>query len=81
MRNSVIKICNFVHYIFRKGGYLDCDQFSLSFFTIYMGRGGPKRNSAKFIIFSAFFGSFPYGPPVKSLCGFLPVNEVLRLQI
>ena len=29
MTNSVIKICNFVHYFFREGGYLDCDHFSL----------------------------------------------------
>ena len=56
MTHSVIKICNFVHYFFREGGYLDCDQFSLLlFFTIYEGREGVKGNSAKFIISTVFF--------------------------
>ena len=30
MTNSVIKICNFVHYFCREGGYLYCDQFIIS---------------------------------------------------
>ena len=33
-----------------------CPTFTITFFTIYEGRGGQKGNSAKFIIFSAFFG-------------------------
>ena len=60
MTNSVIRICNFVHYIFREGGYLDCDQFSLLLFSLFMvGRGGPKVNSAKFIIYTVFLAGFP----------------------
>ena len=56
MTKSVIKICNSFHYFFREGGYLHCDQFSLLFFSLFMvGGGGPKGNSAKFIIFLVFF--------------------------
>ena len=43
MTNSVIKICNFVHYFFREGGYLDCDQFSLLHFSLFMGGGRVQR--------------------------------------
>ena len=35
MTKSVIKICNFVHYFFREGGYLYCDQFSLLLFALF----------------------------------------------
>ena len=34
MTNCVIKICNFVHYFFREGGYIDCDQFLLLLFSL-----------------------------------------------
>ena len=39
MTKSVIKICNFVHYFLKEGGYPDCDQFSLLLFSLFM-RGG-----------------------------------------
>ena len=61
MTNRVIKICNFVHYFFMEGGYIDSDQFfTITFFTIYGGRGGSKASSAKFIIFTvSFLAGFP----------------------
>jgi len=40
MTNRVIKICNFVHYFFREGGYIDSDQFSLLLFSLFMVGGG-----------------------------------------
>ena len=62
MTKSVIKIYNFVHYFFREGGYLYCDQFSLLLFSLFIvgGGGGPKGHSAKFIISTVyFFGRLP----------------------
>ena len=57
MTKSFIKICNFVHYFLKEGGYPDYDQFSLLFFSLFMrgGREGVKGNSAKFIISTVFF--------------------------
>ena len=49
------------HHFYREGGCQHWSlQFTITFFTIYAGRGGPMGNSAKFIIFTAFFSeSFP----------------------
>ena len=55
MTNSVIKICNFVHYFFREGGYLDWDQFSLLLFSLFMGGGRVKREIVPNSLFSLFF--------------------------
>ena len=55
MTNSVIKICNFVHYFFREGGYLDCDQFSLLLFSLFMGGGRVKREIVPNSLYSLFF--------------------------
>ena len=62
MTNSVIKICNFVHYFFREGGYLDWDQFSLLLFSLFMGGGRVKREIVPNSLFSLFFyfELFPY---------------------
>ena len=55
MTNSVIKICNFVHYFFREGGYLDCDQFSLLLFSLFMGGGRVQREIVPNSLYSLFF--------------------------
>ena len=55
MTNSVIKICNFVHYFFRKGGYLDCDQFSLLLFSLFMVGGGVQREIVPNSLYPLFF--------------------------
>ena len=62
MTKSVIKICNFVHYFFREGGYLYCDQFSLLFFSLFMvGGGGVQREIVPNSLYSwFFFDDFPY---------------------
>ena len=61
MTNRLRKNFDFVHYFLREGGCLDCVPiFTIIFFTTYWGRGGPKGNSAKCIIFTVFSQSFPY---------------------
>ena len=56
MTNRLRKNFDFVHYFLREGGCLDCVPiFTINFFTIYWGEGGPKGNSAKFIIFTVYF--------------------------
>ena len=56
MTNRLSKIFDFVYYFLKEGGCLDCVPiFTIIFFTIYWGRGGPKGNSAKFIIFTVYF--------------------------
>ena len=50
MTKSVIKICNFVHYFFREGGYLYCDKFLL-----FMVGGGVQREIGPNSLFSLFF--------------------------
>ena len=76
MTNSVMKICNFVHYFFREGGYIDSDQFSLLLFSLFMvGGGGPKGNSAKFIISTVFFlAGFPYFGMFHSIKWVIPLQ-------
>ena len=65
MKNRLRKKFDFVHYFLREGGCLYC----VPFFTIYCGRGGPKGNSAKFIIFTVFFlkASLSCGPVCEGL--------------
>ena len=55
MTNSVIKICNFVHYFFREGGYIDCDQFSLLLFSLFMVGGRVQRQIVPNSLYSLFF--------------------------
>ena len=55
MTKSVIKICNFVHYFFREGGYLYCDQFSLLLFSLFMVGGGVQREIVPNSLYPLFF--------------------------
>ena len=55
MTNSVIKISNFVHYFYREGGYLDCDQFSLLHFSLFMGGGRVQREIVQNSLYSLLF--------------------------
>ena len=55
MTNSVIKTCNFLHYFFREGGYLDCDQFSLLLFSLSMDGGRVRREIVPNSLYSLFF--------------------------
>ena len=55
MTNRVIKICNFVHYFFREGGYIDCDQFSLLLFSLFMVGGGVQMEIVPNSLFPLFF--------------------------
>ena len=53
---STNKIHIFVHFFCTEGGWQYWPlQFTIIFFTMYGGRGGPKGNSAKFIIFTVYF--------------------------
>ena len=55
MTNRVIKICNFVHYFFREGGYIDSDQFSLLLFSLFMVGGGVQMEIVPNSLFPLFF--------------------------
>ena len=71
MTNSVIKICNFVQYFFRKGGYLDCDQFSLLLSSLFMGGGRVQREIVPNSLYSLlFFKYFPIAFLYLSFCSF-----------
>ena len=49
------RIYCFIHYFYWEGGYLEYGPiFTIMFFTICVGRGGPKGNSAKFTKSSVF---------------------------
>ena len=56
MTNSVIKICDLVHYMLvQEGGIQIVTNFHYYFFSLFMVGGGVlKGNCAKFIIFSVF---------------------------
>ena len=61
MTKIVIKICNFGHYLFREGGYLYCEQFSLLLFSLFMEGGGVQREivpNSLYPLFS-FLDGFP----------------------
>ena len=55
MTNSVIKICNFVQYFLREGEYVDCDQFSLLLFSLFMVGGGVQREIVPNSLYPLFF--------------------------
>ena len=55
MTNSVIRICNFVHYIFREGGYQYSDQFSLLLFSLFMVGVGVQREIVPTVFFPEHF--------------------------
>ena len=72
MTNSVIKNCNFVHYFFREGGYLDCDQFSLLLFSLSMDGGRVRREIVPNSLYSLFFFILN-----SSLSGYLLISKSL----
>ena len=73
MTNRVIKICNFVHYFFREGGYIDSDQFSLLLFSLFMVGGGVQMEIVPNSLFPLFFfGRLPLGCHLDQL----PENEI-----
>ena len=62
MTKSAIKICNFFHYFLKEGGYPDCDQFSLSLFSLSMRGGRVLREIVPNSLYPLFifFEGFPY---------------------
>ena len=77
MTKSVIKICNFVHYFFREGGYLNCDQFSLLLFSLLMRGGRVFREIVPNSLYPLFI--FLEGFPYKSFG--LTIDKVYYIEI
>ena len=70
MTDSDIKNCYFVHYFFREGGYLDCDQLSLLLFSLFMRGGRVYRDIVLNSLYPLFIflDCFPKGTLMQSKC-------------